>query len=471
MGFSPVPIVSVTMSHMPQEERITQTLVSHPALSFVVEFLSSHTTAQIYLVGGAVRDVLLGRRKREFDFDFVVQGLDQALLETWLRERGELNLVGQHFGVYKFMPTDFTPKDIAFIDIALPRTERVASGSLGGYKDFEIQSDPNLPIEKDLARRDFTINAMAFDVRTNVLIDPFHGQVDLKQKVIRAVGDPTERFTEDLSRILRGIRFAAELEFSIEEETSQAMKEFLPKINIQKEADGKSEYVVPRETVGVELAKALSRNPTRAIQELLAHGALTELFPSIRSNIEGNLRYLHPIQETIPDELTVVLMLLLRDLDKTAIRQALTFTGLDTLERGSSYRTQADQIVSLVGLWQRRLSGTDVTQMRASEFERLFFNGKGILFLRCLELLEEKPLARAIHERRREIQDRWLVDHDESIAPLISGQDVLSQGVQAGPEVRRWLDLVRDLQLDGKLMRREDALTWLEQQIKQKSSS
>jgi hypothetical protein len=63
------------------------------------------------------------------------------------------------------------------------------------------------------------------------------------------------------------------------------------------------------------------------------------------------------------------------------------------------------------------------------------------------------------------------VDHDESIAPLLSGQDVLAQGVKAGPEVRHWLDLVRDHQLDGTFMRREEALTWLQQALKQKSSS
>lgn len=456
---------------MSQAERLAESISSHGALAFTQELVSSFPTANLYLVGGAVRDVLLGRRMREFDFDFVVQSLDQAPLETWLRERGELNLVGQHFGVFKFMPHGFTTETFPFIDIALPRTERVANGSLGGYKDFDIQSDPNLSIEDDLARRDFTINAMAYDVRAKQLVDPLHGQEDLKKKILRAVGEPSQRFTEDLSRILRGIRFAAELEFSIEEKTGQAIKDLLPRLNTQKEVDGKLEYIVPRETVGVELAKALSRNPKRAITELMSHGAFAELFPAVQSHIESDPTYLHPLQETTPGELTVVLTLLLRDLDKTEIRQTLSFTGLDSLERRTVQRTETDQIVSLVGLWQRHFSEKDIAQMRASEFERSFFNGKGLLFLRCLELLEEKPLAKAIGERRREIQDRWLVDHDESIAPLLSGQDVLAQGIQAGPEVRHWLDHVRDLQLDGKLMRREDALTWLAQRLKQKSSS
>lgn len=466
------------MIHMSQEERLTQTLSSYPALSFIVEFLSSHPTAQMYLVGGAVRDILLGRRSRKFDFDFVVQGLDQVSLEGWLREHGELNLVGQHFGVYKFMPKGFSLKDLSFIDIALPRTEAVANGSLGGYKDFYIQSDPNLLIENDLARRDFTINAIAFDVRAHSLIDPFNGRTDLEQKLIRAVGVSTERFTEDLSRILRGIRFAAELGFTLEKETSLAMKKLLPRINVQKPglkagsgSAGELEYVVPRETVGMELAKTLSRNPTRGLKELQIHGAIAELLPRVQTKSDADPNYLTPLAQATPGELTVLLTLLLRGLEKTEVRQTLSFTGLDTLERGSSGRTEADQIVSLVGLLQKNFNSAQTRTMRASEFERYFFNGKGLLFLRCLELLGQKELAQAIRTRRKQIEDRWLVNHDESIAPLLSGQDVLAQGVPAGPQIRLLLDQVRDLQLNGDLMRREDALRWLEHELKQKSSS
>lgn len=450
---------------MQPEDSIISVISSQPALSFVVEFLTSHPTAQMYLVGGAVRDLLLNRRMREFDFDFVTQGLDQISLESWLGIRGELSLVGQHFGVYKFMPIGFSTRDIAFIDIALPRTEAVTDGSLGGYKDFDIQSDPNLPIEDDLARRDFTINAMAFDIRARTLIDPFNGQADLQRKFIRAVGTPAERFTEDLSRILRGMRFATELEFTLEEETSRAMKELLPKINTQKEVDGKLEYVVPRETVGMELAKTLSRNPTRGLQELQAHSAIAELFPGVQTILDTDSKYLAPLQEATPGELTIVLTLLLRGLNKTEVRQTLSFTGLDTLERGSSERTEADQIVALVDLLQRNFNSTEVHAMRASEFERYFFNGKGLLFVRCIDLLGQKELAQAIRSRRKQIEDRWLVDHDESIAPLVSGQDVLAQGVAAGPQIRLLLEQVRDLQLDGHLMRREDALHWLERKI------
>jgi tRNA nucleotidyltransferase (CCA-adding enzyme) len=456
---------------MTKEERISRMLEEQSALFFLQTLLHNHPETNLYLVGGAVRDTLLGRHQKAMDFDFVVTGLQPVDIQRWLRQHGEVNLVGQKFGVYKFMPRGFSPETVNFIDIALPRKEQQVVGSLGGSKDFNIQSDPNLAIEEDLARRDFTINAMAFHVREGRLVDPFHGQEDLRKRTLRAVGEPTQRFNEDLSRILRGIRFAAELDFTIEEATSRAMKALLPKLNNQKEVEGTLDYVVPRETVGMELAKALSGNPKRAIEELVRHGGLNELFPEIQQLQQTHASYLQPVQHTQPNELIIVLALLLRKLDKARVRRVLSCTGLDTLERGSAQRTEADVILSLVSLWQRQLSAEQVRAMRPSEFERLFLDGKSALFLRYLDLLEETSLVNAIRTRQKEIQGRWLVDHDESIAPLLSGQDVLGQGVLAGPEIRQWLDLVRDLQLDGTLMRREDALTWLKKELKQKTTS
>ena len=439
-------------------------LSAHKALSFIFDFLQEHPATNIYLVGGAVRNLLL-HRVRPFDFDFVVQGMEPTLLETWLCERGELNLVGQHFGVYKFMPRGFSLKDLPFIDIALPRTEAVGQGSLGGYKDFDIQSDPNLPIEDDLARRDFTINAIAFDVRTQRLIDPFNGGGDLRQKLLRAVGMPQERFTEDLSRLLRGIRIASELEFHIEEATSTAIKKLLPKINSQRNVGDKLEYVVPREVVGMELAKTLSRNPGRGALELSFHGALAEFFPEIQDQLGQNRSYLDPLKTAAAGELTVVLAILLRALDKAGVQKALSYAGLDTLERGSPERIEVEHVTFLIELLQKNLGPKDIQNLRASEFEHAFINGRGLLFLRCADLLKRPDLAQAIRTRRKAIENRWLVDQNETIAPLLSGQDILAQGISPGPEVRTWLCSVRDLQLDGALMRREDALEWLKQQL------
>src|SRR3990167_4013873 len=139
---------------MNKEEFLFQFLQQQPALFFLPLFLQEHPQSDLYLVGGAVRDLLL-KKKEVVDFDFVVRNLSPTELETWLQKKGTVNLVGKHFGVYKFMPKGFTVDQLEWIDIALPRTEKGTKENLGGYRDFDIQSDPLLPIEKDLERRDF----------------------------------------------------------------------------------------------------------------------------------------------------------------------------------------------------------------------------------------------------------------------------------------------------------------------------
>ena len=130
----------------------------------------------------------------------------------WKNEK--INLVGKSFGVFKFVPTTIEQSNnrtIEPIDIALPRTEH--AGMSGGYKDFEIQSDKDLPIEEDLGRRDFTINALAYDLKNQKIIDEFDGLKDLNDKIIKAIGDPLQRFQEDYTRMMRAIRFSCQLNF------------------------------------------------------------------------------------------------------------------------------------------------------------------------------------------------------------------------------------------------------------------
>jgi len=448
---------------MSQEERLQQLLREQDSLFWIEDFLTEHPEAGLYLVGGAVRDGLLGRKMRTIDFDFVIKGLAPERIEHWFGAFGKLSLVGQNFGVYKFLPTGFTTEQIEFIDIALPRTEAVSSGALGGYKDFDIQSDPNLSIEDDLARRDFTINAMAFDLREKVLVDPFNGQIDLEDRRIRAVGNPAERFQEDLSRMLRALRFAAELHFDIEDTTSQAIINHIVEVNRLRDQDGKQVFVVPRETIGAELAKALNRSPVRAIKEFVRHDVLATLLPDIHRIVEVDQRYLDPLWEVRAGEATVTLALLLRGLSYETLREAVRFTGLGTLPRDSARRINPDLVVWLVDRLHTGLTPQVIDEMPASAFEKQFMNGKGELLNRSLELLGHGDVAQIARDRRQNIESRWLVDSDESIAPLVSGNDILSIGIESGPKVRLALDHIRSLQLDGKLMTREMALRELKQ--------
>jgi poly(A) polymerase/tRNA nucleotidyltransferase (CCA-adding enzyme) len=201
-------------------ENITKKLKKYP-LSWINDLIKRHPDAEVYLVGGSVRDLLLDRDIK--DLDFVVRNLEAKKLEKFLEQNGKVNFVGKSFGVYKFWPTETCE-----FDIALPRTEH--SFNTGKYRDVEVVSNHNLEIEQDLERRDFTINAIALKLIIKnkqfqaQIIDPYGGQKDLQSKIIRTVGDPESRFQEDATRMLRAIRFACQLNFPLSPEIIATIK-------------------------------------------------------------------------------------------------------------------------------------------------------------------------------------------------------------------------------------------------------
>lgn len=286
------------MKTLPQiQQKITKILKAEKGLDFIITLKKQFPDAKIYLVGGMVRDLFLGRESK--DYDFVIGGVPPKKLETLLKKLGATNLVGKRFGVFKFTPKNSN----LMLDIALPRTEH--AWGTGGYRDVETQSDWRLPIEKDLARRDFTINAMALELgmRNKVpthyihsrmeksgsrpcvgklgimdLTDPFGGLTDLKKKLIKTVGQPEERFKEDYSRMLRGLRFACQLNFDIETKTHATIKRLIKQIN---SLDKQKERIVPYEVISKEFLKSLVVNPLKTIDLWDEAGALKQLTPEL----------------------------------------------------------------------------------------------------------------------------------------------------------------------------------------------
>ncbi|OGY46226.1 MAG: hypothetical protein A3A24_01490 [Candidatus Buchananbacteria bacterium RIFCSPLOWO2_01_FULL_46_12] len=248
------------------------------AKPFIKQLVKRFPKAEIFLVGGAVRDILLNRETN--DFDFVIRGVGKAELEKFLARQGKVNLVGKKFGVFKFKPKPANgnrkTQTAEEIDIALPRTEHSLHLS-GAYRDFKINSSPKIKIEDDLSRRDFTINAMAWDVKNSRLLDPFAGQADLKKKIIRCVGEPKKRFAEDYSRMLRAIRFSCQLDFSLDAKTWREIKKSIKNLTKKNQA----EQIVPYEVMAKELVKMVRPNPKKALTLLDQSGALKILMPEL----------------------------------------------------------------------------------------------------------------------------------------------------------------------------------------------
>ena len=220
----------------------------------------------VFQVGGAVRDAILGTSSK--DLDVLVTGLDEEELVDILTKFGKIDQVGKSFGVIKFKPTGFDKNDDP-IDIALPRVEK-STGK--GHKDFVAVAGKKISLTTDLARRDFTINAIAKDLVTGKLIDPYDGQKDIKAKTIRMI-NPTA-FVEDPLRMLRAVQFAARLGFAIEPKTLEEIKKQADKIQS-----------VSGERVKEELDKlfAKSKKPSKGIKLLFDTGLAKHIFPELRS--------------------------------------------------------------------------------------------------------------------------------------------------------------------------------------------
>ena len=226
---------------------------------------------EIYTVGGAVRDLLMGREIH--DWDFTTNATPEEIL--------------------KFFPDAFYDNIFGTVGIDVSHLRGVKDSMqmphLGGgaileittYRSEEGYTDRRRPdkvvwgktLEDDLARRDFTINAMALTINhhSSTIIDPFHGQDDLKKKIVRAVGGPQERFTEDALRMTRAVRIAAELGFTIEEKTYQAIKTNASLISH-----------VSKERIKDELFKLLgSPYPYEGIVILKNAGLLEQILPEV----------------------------------------------------------------------------------------------------------------------------------------------------------------------------------------------
>lgn len=220
---------------------------------------------KIYYVGGYVRDSYLNKLSK--DIDILVTGIPMDNLEMILGKSGKVDSVGKSFGVLKFIPSG-TEMDL---DVAIPRVEKSTGDK---YTDFEVVYDHNLPIEKDLFRRDFSINAIAKDIEGNV-IDPFGGIDDIKNKIIRMVNP--DAFSDDPLRLLRAINFATRFNFTIEPKTYNLIKKNAYKIKS-----------ITSERILIEFDKMVKKGDPELGIKLLVE---TELFENIfgvkRRNVGG----------------------------------------------------------------------------------------------------------------------------------------------------------------------------------------
>jgi len=237
-------------------DRIDKLIEAAPIPALAAVF--SEAGRSLYLVGGPVRDLLLGRVSHDLDFTTDARPPE---IKTLLRRAGADSIfaIGEKFGTIG----GIFGEDL--IEITTYRSEEYEPGSRKPKVEFGDS------LAGDLSRRDFTINAVALDVRIGDLTDPFDGRADLKARQIRAVGVAEDRFAEDPLRLLRGVRLAVQLAFEIEPVTKRAIVECAATL-----------ATISRERVAQEMAKILtSRLPGLGIRLLSDLGLMQQIIPEV----------------------------------------------------------------------------------------------------------------------------------------------------------------------------------------------
>lgn len=485
-------------------QHLTERLKREPIFPVLLALKKKFPAARAYLVGGAVRDLLLDRQTT--DFDFVVRKVKPEALKKFLASQGSVSLVGKTFGVFKFLPKG--AKEFLPYDIALPRTEHSLNFT-GGRRDFNVQSDPDLPMEEDVKRRDFTINAMAIDVFAGTLIDPTGGIADLAEERIRAVGDIGLRFLEDYTRVLRAIRFACELGFEIEPQTWRELKIAMPEL---------AGPTVPRELVAKEFVKAFAANPTKAFDFYDMSGGFRALMPEVlmmrgtpqapEIHSEGDV-FEHTrlalesfdapqFTRAFPGErpsAQVIIATLLHDVGKPSTTKTPEHDGTDRIRADRHADVGADiaksiverlKLSSYLGLvdanklhWLVKhhlvlLHGA-AKQMRPSTIEYFFFRDPDLgRDLRMLLWVDSAATLRPGRERFTSESYDALVDRVKKMGakgnqlpkPLVSGGEMMKAlKLKPGPQVGKLLMDVREAQLSGKVKTKAQALALVKKVI------
>jgi tRNA nucleotidyltransferase (CCA-adding enzyme) len=221
---------------------------------------------RVYVVGGAVRDTLLGNEPK--DIDLVVTGVNASVLD----KHPLFHRTGEHFGVYRHR-LGSSSTGFSEVEVALPRTE-TSTGP--GHKDFEVTAAANIPLDVDLARRDFTVNSMAWDTQAQKLVDPFGGRFDVDKRIVRVINK--DAFSDDPLRILRAYVLMSRYSMIPVSDTIVKIADNADKLN-----------ELPAERIQAELDKIFAGdNVAKAMHLMYFHGVLHYIFPEVADNWNYN---------------------------------------------------------------------------------------------------------------------------------------------------------------------------------------
>jgi putative nucleotidyltransferase with HDIG domain len=411
---------------------------------------------QAYFVGGCVRDLLLGREPQ--DFDVATSALPDQVLTLFEKTFA----VGAHFGVVLVC----TGEPEITTEVATFRSDGVYSD--GRHPDaVRFSSSP----EEDVKRRDFTINGMLLDPANNQVLDYVGGRNDLQAGLIRAIGDPGDRFAEDKLRMLRAVRFAARFAFDLESRTAIAIRKLAPAVS-----------QVSRERVRDELTRMLTEgHAQRAFEMLDATGLLVQVLPEVvRMKGVAQPPQYHPEGDVWVHTMLLLAGLpagcppalawaaLLHDVGKPATFRVapdrIRFDGHvetgvhiaeDICRRLRFPNHETEQILLLIANHMRFADAPKMKESTLKRFFRLphFDQHLALHRLDCLASHGSLKLYDFARERFETLPEEQVRPH-----LLLTGRDLIEAGYHPGPQFSEMLAMAEDAQLEGAVHTREQAL-------------
>ena len=411
---------------------------------------------EAYIVGGCVRDGILGRDPEDWDITTIAKPDEIKRIFSHTVDTGI-----EHGTVTVLVPPEEVERGIRSFEVTTYRID-------GEYTDHRHPNAVSFTgsLEEDLARRDFTINAMAYHMERGI-IDPFHGQEDLEKKIVRAVGKAKDRFAEDALRMMRGIRFSAQLDFSLDEEAYlgiESLKESLENVS--------------KERIAVELWKLLASAHPDKVEMFFSTGLapyITEDFPKIQESGIPKLLPFAPVEKivrfglflrNVPD----LARKILRDLklDRESIEGGSHFAALFSEEEVESPYALRKRIARY-GLKMVR----DFYEMRLAllhqDEEELYSPLESDLLeskRRTGEIIITKKQAESIVKERL----LWItkVESEKNCVSLselmLSGKDLISLGISPGKRMGEILQLAFDRVLqEPKENEKEKLISYLQE--------
>jgi poly(A) polymerase len=410
-----------------------------------------------YLAGGCVRDMVRGLTPKDYDIatDARPEKVQNLFSHTYA--------VGAHFGVILVVENGFQ------FEVATFRSDEAYID--GRHPSAVHFSSP----EEDAKRRDFTINGMFYDPVAEEVIDFVGGRADIAAKLVRAIGNPAQRFAEDRLRMLRAVRFATVLDYKIDNETWDALL-----------ANSVSINQISAERIREELVRIfLSPNRTRGWDLLDSSGLMRAILPEVDAmkgckqpeqfHPEGDVfEHTRLMLKFLPEKVSVPLVfsVVLHDVAKPRTATIdetgrIRFNAHDrigaemTEEIMRRLRFSGDEIDATVEMVRQHMVFKDVPNMRVAKLKR---------FMARPTFADELELHRVDCEGSHRMLDNYefLLRKREEFAnepiippPLVRGDDLIALGLKPGPKLGEILEAVETQQLEGKLRTREEALDWV----------